>query len=84
MKTIAISIDEASLAAVDRIAQAVGRRRGGKREANRSEVIRRAVREFLAHQKRQEREESDRRVLAANRGQIEREARMLVAEQAEL
>jgi len=83
MKTIAISIDEASLAAVDRIAQAASRRRGGKREANRSEVIRRAVREFLADQKRHESEESDRRVLAANRDRIEREARMLVAAQAE-
>lgn len=81
MKTIAISIDEESLAAVDRLAQAT-RRRGGKREANRSEVIRRAVWQFLAHQKRHEREESDRRVLAANREQIEREARVLVAEQA--
>jgi metal-responsive CopG/Arc/MetJ family transcriptional regulator len=84
MKTIAISIDEASLAAVDRIARAARRRRGGKREANRSEVIRRAVREFLAHQRRHEREENDRRVLAANRERIEREARILVAEQAQL
>lgn len=84
MKTIAISIDEASLAAVDRIAQAAGRRRGGKRAASRSEVIRQAVREFLAHQKRHDREENDRRVLAVNRGRIEREARMLVAEQAGL
>lgn len=81
MKTIAISIDEESLAAVDRLARATGRR-GGKRKANRSEVIRRAVRQFLAHQKRHEREENDRRVLAANREQIEREARVLVAEQA--
>ena len=84
MKTIAISIDEASLAAVDRIARTAGRRRGGKREANRSEVIRRAVREFLAHQKRHKREASDRRVLAANRERIEREARSLVTEQADL
>jgi metal-responsive CopG/Arc/MetJ family transcriptional regulator len=84
MKTIAISIDEASLAAVDRIARTAGRRRGGKREANRSEVIRRAVREFLAHQKRHEREESDRLVLAANRERIEREARSLVTAQADL
>ena len=81
MKTIAISIDEETLAAVDRLARAT-RRRGAKREANRSEVIRRAVRQFLAHQERREREESDRRVLAAMREQIEREGRVLVAEQA--
>ena len=81
MKTIAISIDEESLAAVDRLARAA-RGRAGKREANRSEVIRRAVWQFLAGQKRHEREESDRRILAANREQIERAARVLVAEQA--
>jgi len=83
MRTIAISIDEASLAAVDRMAREASQRRGGKRVANRSEIIRRAVREFVTHQKRHEREEGDRQILAANRGRIEREARILVAEQAE-
>jgi len=82
MKTIAISIDEGSLAAIDRIAQAAGRRRGRKETANRSEVIRRAVREFIARRKRHEREESDREIVAANRERIERQARALVGEQA--
>ncbi len=84
MKTIAISIDEASLAAVDRLAQAAGRRRGGKKIANRSEVVRRAVREFIARERRHEREEKDARILRAHRERIEREAAALVAEQAEL
>jgi metal-responsive CopG/Arc/MetJ family transcriptional regulator len=83
MKTIAISIDEASLAAIDRIAQAAGRRRGQKGQANRSEVIRRAVREFISRGKRREREDSDRRILEANRELIERQAEALVGEQAE-
>ena len=83
MKTIAISIDEASLAAIDRLARTAVRQRGGKRRANRSEVIRRAVREFIGRGKRREREDNDREILAANRAQIERQAEALVGEQAE-
>ena len=83
MKTIAISIDETSLAAVDRLAQAAGRRRGGGKKANRSEVVRQAVREFLALRRKQEREERDRRVLSAHRDEIGRQGASLVAEQAE-
>jgi metal-responsive CopG/Arc/MetJ family transcriptional regulator len=84
MKTIAISIDETSLAAVDRLAQAAGRRRGGRKTANRSEVVRRAVREYIARQRRHEREGRDGRILSAHRDRIEREAEALVAEQAEV
>lgn len=83
MRTIAISIDEASLAAVDRLAQAAGRRRGAGKKANRSEVVRQAVREFLTRSRKQEREERDRRILSAHRDQIERQGAALVAEQAE-
>jgi metal-responsive CopG/Arc/MetJ family transcriptional regulator len=83
MKTIAISIDEASLAAIDRLARAGGPRGGRRGQVNRSEMIRRAVREFIARRNRHEREESDRRILAANRKRIERQALALVAEQAE-
>ena len=80
MKTIAISIDETSLAAVDRLA---ARRRRGRKGANRSEVIREAVRAFVARQRRNEREERDRRILSAHRAEIERQAAALVSEQAE-
>ena len=83
MKTIAISIDEASLAAVDRLAQAAGRRQGRGRKTNRSEVVRRAVQEFLERQRRHEREERDRRILSAHRDEIGRQGASLVAEQAE-
>jgi metal-responsive CopG/Arc/MetJ family transcriptional regulator len=84
MKTIAISIDQPSLAAVDRLARAAARRGAGKRGANRSEVIREAVREFLARHRRHEREDRDRRILSAHRDEIERQAAALLAEQAEL
>jgi metal-responsive CopG/Arc/MetJ family transcriptional regulator len=83
MKTIAISIDDASLAAVDRLAHAAGHRRSGRKRANRSEVVRQAVREFLARHQRREREEQDRRILSAHRDEIGRQAAALLAEQAE-
>jgi Arc/MetJ-type ribon-helix-helix transcriptional regulator len=82
MKTIAISIDEESLVAIDQLARASGRRRG-TRPANRSEVVRRAVQELVAREKRREREAKDRRALAAHRELIARQAGALVAEQAE-
>jgi hypothetical protein len=47
-------------------------------------VVRRALREFIARQRRHEREKRDRRILGAHRDQIERQAASLVAEQAEL
>lgn len=76
-------MDESSLAALDRMAQAGGRRRGGKKGPNRSEVVRRAVQEFIARQQRREREAKDGRILRAHRDLIARQAALLVAEQAE-
>jgi metal-responsive CopG/Arc/MetJ family transcriptional regulator len=84
MKTIAISIDEESVAAIDRLARTAGRRRGGRKQANRSELVRRAVREFLARQRRHEREEGDRRALSTHRELVGRQSAVLVAEQAKL
>ena len=81
MRTITISIDAANLAALDRLARSTGRGRGG---GGRSEVIRQAVREYVARHRKREREESDRKVLAENRKTIERQVNALVAEQAEL
>jgi len=83
MKTIAISIDEASLAVIDRMAQRARPGRGRKGRGNRSEVIRRAVREFIVRSRKREREDSDRQILAANREQILLQAEALVGEQAE-
>jgi metal-responsive CopG/Arc/MetJ family transcriptional regulator len=79
MKTIAISIDEETLAALDRVARRKrgggGARRGG--QPSRSEIVRQAVREFLAR-----REQRERAIWARHRDRLEREARALVREQA--
>jgi Arc/MetJ-type ribon-helix-helix transcriptional regulator len=80
-KTIVITVDETTLVAIDRLARGSGRRLPGKR-ANRSEVVRRAVQEFVARHQRLEREEKDRRILGARRDLIERQAAALVAGQA--
>jgi len=83
MKTIAISIDEENLAALNRLARAGGRR-GRKGGPNRSEVVRQALREFLDRHRKRESEERDRRILSVHRDEIERQTASLVAEQAEL
>jgi metal-responsive CopG/Arc/MetJ family transcriptional regulator len=87
MKTIAISIDAPTLAAIDRIARALGKRSGrrerGKRASNRSEVIRDALQRFVEHYERQKREVEERRILSKHRDKLGRELKALVAEQAE-
>lgn len=88
MRTIAISIDESSLAAVDRIAatRAVPARGGvssGSRRANRSAVIRLALRGFILTRQKQERDERERVILKAHRERLRRQAEALVAEQAQ-
>jgi hypothetical protein len=45
--------------------------------------VRQALQEFLARQVRHEREEEDRRILAAHRDAIGRQTAALLAEQAE-
>jgi metal-responsive CopG/Arc/MetJ family transcriptional regulator len=84
MKTIAISIDEDTLAALDRVARPRSRagraRRGG--QPTRSELVRQAVQEFLARREQREREERERAIWARHRDRLEREARALVREQA--
>jgi metal-responsive CopG/Arc/MetJ family transcriptional regulator len=84
MKTIAISIDEETLAALDRVARRKrgggGARRGG--QPSRSEIVRQAVREFLARREQGEREQRERAIWARHRDRLEREARALVREQA--
>ena len=60
-----------------------GRAGARRNRANRSELIRRAVREFLAEQARREREDGDRRVFAAHRERIAQQSERLVREQDE-
>jgi metal-responsive CopG/Arc/MetJ family transcriptional regulator len=80
MKTIAITMDEPTLEALDRMAG--GRRRRGEPGPSRSELVRRAVQEFIARQAQLERESCDRRAITQHRDLLARQAAALVAEQA--
>jgi metal-responsive CopG/Arc/MetJ family transcriptional regulator len=88
MKTIAVSIDETTLAAIDRLAApgSEQRKRGrpSRRVGNRSGVVRTALQEFVARREKVAREERERRILTANRERLAREAAALVSEQAKL
>jgi metal-responsive CopG/Arc/MetJ family transcriptional regulator len=57
MKPIQILMDEAMIAAIDREAK--------RRKMDRSKLLRAAVADYLANQRRREREEQDRRGYAA-------------------
>jgi metal-responsive CopG/Arc/MetJ family transcriptional regulator len=76
MKTIAVSIDEPTLVALDRLAQK-GRVRG-----KRSELVREALAEFLARREDQEREALERTAISKHRSLLARQAKAMVAEQA--
>lgn len=77
MKTIAISIDEPTLGALDRLAQK-GRARG-----KRSELVREALVEFLARRESLEQEALERAAIAKHRALLARQAKAMVAEQAQ-
>jgi len=77
MKTIAISIDEAALERVDRLAAG-----NGDKRQNRSEVIRRAVEEYIARLERQAREERDNQIIGRRHKKFNRQAAALIREQA--
>lgn len=76
MKTIAISIDEDTLAALDRL------RDESSGRSNRSRVIRRAIRDLAEREERSRSEKNDDQIVRANRARLDREARALVAAQA--
>jgi metal-responsive CopG/Arc/MetJ family transcriptional regulator len=73
VKTIAISIDEATLTALDRLV------RGGR---NRSELVRQAVSELVKRLERESREAVERRALARSRKALSRETRVLMRDRA--
>lgn len=87
MKTIAITIDEPTLEAIDRLAGSAGasRRRGSlvPPATTRSALIRVALREFVMRADRAAREAADQAVFARHREKLARQARALVEEQAE-
>lgn len=86
MKTIAISIDEATLGALDRIAASrprSARRSPVGRRGGRSELVRRALRDYISRQEREQREARERVAIARHRELLARQAAALVQEQKE-
>ncbi len=88
MKTIAISIDEATLTGLDRFARSAGKSRrstkGSSRRAdggNRSRIVRQALKEFLQRRESLQRDEREKRVYAKHRRLVTRQAEALVGEQ---
>ena len=77
VRTIAITIDEDILGRIDRL---TAKRAGGS--ANRSQIIRNAVQEYLARIERLAEEEREGQILKKHRGRLARQAAALVKEQA--
>ncbi len=76
MKTIAISIDEATLSLLDGLAD------GSSRLRNRSALVRTALREFIERTRSREVETKEGEVFRKHRKRLARQARVLIAEQA--
>lgn len=76
MKTIAISIDEATLGLLDGLAD------GSSRQRNRSALVRTALREFVERKRNRENEAKEGEVFRKHRKRLARQARALIAEQA--
>jgi metal-responsive CopG/Arc/MetJ family transcriptional regulator len=76
MKTIAISIDEPTLGALDRLAKK-SRARG-----KRSELVREALVEFLSRREGLEEEAREQAAITKHRVLLARQAKAMVAEQA--
>ena len=76
MKTIAITIEEDTLSWIDRLAaKATG-------SANRSQVIRQAVREYLHRVERMAEEDRERKIFRKHSSKLAKQATALVREQA--
>jgi metal-responsive CopG/Arc/MetJ family transcriptional regulator len=76
VKTIAITIDEAMLATVDKLA-------GNHPDTpNRSKIIRAAIGEYLARLDREAEETREREIFRRHRGTLRQQAAALVKEQA--
>jgi len=77
MKTIAITIDEAMLDSIDRLA---GARDGDS--PNRSRIIRTAIKEYLDRLEREAEEEREREIFRRHRGRLQQQVAALVNDQA--
>jgi len=74
MRTIAITIEESMLSALDRL---VGT------GSNRSRLVRAAIGDYLARETKRRREAAERKIWEKHQLRLERQARALVEEQAE-
>jgi len=77
MKTIAIAIDEPTLRSIEEIAK-----KSPQRARSRSQIIRKAIREFVTKEKQQVRESREREIFKRHRSRLARQARALISEQA--
>jgi metal-responsive CopG/Arc/MetJ family transcriptional regulator len=75
MKTVAVTLDTATLAALDRLTSEPGGR-------SRSAVVREAVLALSERKLRMEREDRERQILSAHRAKLGRQAKALIREQA--
>ena len=78
MKTIAVTVDEATLNLLDELTDTSPRFR------NRSALVRTALREFAERERRRVVEAKDGALFQKHRARLARQARLLVAEQARL
>ena len=76
MKTIAVTVDEATLKFLDELTDASPRLR------SRSALVRAALREFAERERRRVIEAKDGEVFRKHRKRLVRQARMLISEQA--
>ena len=76
MKTIAVSIDEATLRLLNDLADTSSRHR------SRSALVRTALREFAERERNHEIEAKEGKLFRKHRKRLARQARMLIAEQA--
>jgi metal-responsive CopG/Arc/MetJ family transcriptional regulator len=79
MKTIAVTMEESTLKRLDRLP-----RRGNRRRRNRSEVIRKAVEDYLAKLERQAHTEHDAEIIRRHYRKLNRQAAALIRDQAKL
>ncbi len=75
MKTIAITIDTATLEKVDQLAELKG--------MNRSELIRTATQDYIAEKQKEIEEEHERRIFRRHNKKLKQQALALIREQAE-
>lgn len=76
MKTISITVDEAVLARLDRLAARVGS------GSNRSSMMRDAMKAFVLRKEREEEEAREREIFRTRRSKLERQVAALVEDQA--